>query len=168
MRRSAGRRPRRGWRIPCNPAYVREIATQGETYVGAVPNGIVDDIVVWSHLLSDRKLEVPHARAHLPEVDIAQSTVEEDFAREEAELEPQLLIVDRHVAAEVEQGVVEIGQGLLKVAEEEIGHALLEVGDGEILVQTDGALVTHHLRESELCSARVSRRTAFSCSPIVA
>jgi hypothetical protein len=65
-----------------------------------------------------------------------------------------LLIVDVVVAAEVEESVVEVGEGLLKVAHEEIGHALLEVCNGEVLVQPHSALVAVHL----FCISNSSRK----------
>ena len=68
------------------------------------------------------------------QVDVAQATVEEDFARVELEEEAKLGVVDHGIATEVEEGIVEVCKSLFEVAEEEIGNALLEVGDGEVLV----------------------------------
>lgn len=59
-------------------------------------------------------------------------------------------IINHGVAAEVEEGIVEIGESFLKVAEEEIGNALLKVGDGEILVETNSALVAFDLFGAQL------------------
>jgi hypothetical protein len=70
----------------------------------------------------------------LLQVDVAQATVEEDFAGVELEEETKLGVVDHGIAAEVEEGIVEVRKSLFEVAEEEIGNALLEVGDGEVLV----------------------------------
>lgn len=63
-------------------------------------------------------------------------------------LEPQaqLLIVDPFIASKIEQGVVEVCQCLFKVAEEEVGNALLEICYSEIRVKLNGSLVTLDLQ----------------------
>lgn len=98
------------------------------------------------NFLLRRVLEVLHARGHLPQVSVTQAAVEEDLAREEPELQAQLLVIDGGVATQVEQSVIEIGQRLLEITQQKVRHSLLEVGNGEILVQTDGTLVTLDLR----------------------
>jgi hypothetical protein len=65
-----------------------------------------------------------------------------------------LSVVDHAVATQVQQGIIEVGQGFLEVAEEEIGDTLLKVGDSEVLVKLDGALVAFDLlQESTVRSA---------------
>lgn len=56
-----------------------------------------------------------------------------------------MCIINHRVAAEVEKGIVEIGEGFLEVAQEEIGDTLLKIGDGQILVKTNGSLIALNL-----------------------
>lgn len=81
-------------------------------------------------------------------VNIAETAVEENLAGVQFELQAELLIVDVVVATEVQKSVVEIGQGFLEIAHQEIGYTLLEVGNGKILVQTHSALVAIDLGSS--------------------
>lgn len=97
--------------------------------------------MVLNHLLLDRVPQILHAGVHLLEVDVAEAAVEQDLARVQLEEQAQLRVVDQCVAAEVEERVVEVGQGLLEVAEQEVGDALLEIGNGEVLVELYGALI---------------------------
>ena len=101
--------------------------------------------MVLRDLLLGRKLEILQPQPNLLEVDIAQPPIKQHLTREQPELEPQLLVVNRRVAAQIEQGVVEVGQGLFEIAQQEVRHAFLEVGNGEVLVTTDGALVAFNL-----------------------
>ena len=116
-----------------------------KTYLCSLTNSIVDNIMVLRDLLLGRKLEILQPQPNLLEVDIAQPPVKQHLTREQPELEPQLLVVNRRVAAQIEQGVVEVGQGLFEIAQQEVRYAFLEVGNGEILVTADGALVAFHL-----------------------
>lgn len=54
-------------------------------------------------------------------------------------------IVDHGIAAEVKESIVEVGKSLFKVAEEEVRDTLLEIGNGEVLVQSNCPLVAFHL-----------------------
>ena len=101
--------------------------------------------MVLHHLLLDGILQILDASLHLLEVDVAEAPVEQDLARVELEQQTQLRIVDQSVATEVEEGVVEVGEGLFEVAEQEVGDSLLEVGYGEVLVELDCALVAFDL-----------------------
>lgn len=116
-----------------------------KTYLCSLTNSIVDNIMVLRDLLLGRKLEILQPQPNLLEVDIAQPPIKQHLTREQPELEPQLLVVNRRVAAQIEQGVVEVGQGLFEIAQQEVRHAFLEVGNGEVLVTTDGALVAFNL-----------------------
>ena len=98
------------------------------------PDCLVDDVVVLHHLFLHRELEILQTCILLLEVDVAEAAVEENFTRVELEQEAKLSVIDHGVSSEVEQRVVEICQCLLKVAEQEIRNALLEVCDGEVLV----------------------------------
>ena len=102
--------------------------------------------MVLHHLLLDGVLQILQTGVHLLEVDVAETAVEQDLARVQLEQQAQLRVVDQCVAAEVEEGVVEVGEGLFEVAEQEVGDTLLEVGDGEVLVELDCALVALDLR----------------------
>ena len=97
------------------------------------------------HLFPRGKLEILKTRSNLLEVDIAKPPIEEYLAGKQPELEAQLLVVNRGVAPQIEQGVIEVGQGLFEIAQQEVRYAFLEVGNGEILVTADGALVAFHL-----------------------
>lgn len=77
----------------------------------------------------------------LLQVDVAEAAIKENLAGIELEHETQLRIVNHIIPAQVEQSIVEVGQSFLKVADEKVGHALLEVGDGEILIEAHGALI---------------------------
>lgn len=101
--------------------------------------------MVWFCFFLCRIGQIVHARLRLLQVDIAQSSVEEDFARVELVLQAQLLVVDGRVASKIEQRIVEVGERFFKVADKEIGHSLLEVRYGEVLVEGDGSLVAVHL-----------------------
>ena len=108
--------------------------------------------MVLNHLLLDGILEILHAGFHLLKVDVAQTTVEENFARIELEQKAQLPIVDQGVAAKVEEGVVEVCQCFLEVGQKEVGDSLLEICNGEILVELNGALIAFDLCFSECVS----------------
>jgi hypothetical protein len=110
-------------------------------YLCFFTNGLVNDVVIWDDLFLCGEGKILQTGIALLQVDVAQTAVEEDLARVELELEAELLVVDVVVAAQVEQRVVEVCEGLLEVAHEEVGDALLEVGDGEVLVQPHSALV---------------------------
>ena len=110
-------------------------------YLCLLPDGLVNHVVIWDDLLLGGEGQILHSSVLLLEVDVAQTTVEEDLARVQLELQAQLLIVDVVVATEIKKRVVEVGKGLFEIAHEEVGHALLEVGDSEILVQPHSALV---------------------------
>lgn len=47
-------------------------------------------------------LEILHARAHLLDVDIAKASIEQDLAREQAELETELLVVDGRIPPQIQ------------------------------------------------------------------
>lgn len=114
-------------------------------YRCAFSNCIVNHIMVWRHFLLRGEFQILKTRACLVQIDIAESPVEEDFAREQPELEPQLVVVDGCVAAQIQQSVVEISQRLFEIPQQEVRHAFLEVRNGEILITADGALVAFDL-----------------------
>lgn len=117
-----------------------------ESHLGLVPDSLINDIVILNHLLLDGILQVLHASFHLLKVDVAQTTIEENLARIELEKKTQLSIVDQGVATKVEEGVVEVCQCFLKVGQKKVGDSLLEICNGEILIELDGALVALDLR----------------------
>jgi hypothetical protein len=98
-------------------------------YHRLLPNSIVDNLMVRRHLLLHRIIEILHACCILLQVHIAQSAIEKDFARVQPKFKAQLFIVNVGISSQVEQGVVEIGQSFLKVANEEVRYSLLEVCD---------------------------------------
>lgn len=55
------------------------------TYIGFLTNSIIDHIVIFNNLLLDCKCQVLHTSLLLLEVDVAETTVEEYFARVELE-----------------------------------------------------------------------------------
>lgn len=101
--------------------------------------------MVLHHLLLDGVLQILHTSFHLLQVDVAETTVEQDLARVELEDQPELPIVDQRVAAEVKKCVVEVRQGLLEITQQKVGNTLLKVSDGEVLVEFDSALVAFDL-----------------------
>ena len=111
------------------------------TYVCFLPNGLVDDIVVGNHLLLGGKGQILETSLSLLQVDVAETTVEQHLTGVQLKLQAQLLVVDVVVSAQVQQCVVEVGEGLFKVAHEEVGDTLLEVCNCEVLVQPHSALV---------------------------
>lgn len=54
-------------------------------------------------------------------------------------------VVDHGIAAEVEKSIIEVGEGFLEVTEQEIRDALLEIRNGKVLIEANGALVAFHL-----------------------
>jgi hypothetical protein len=110
-------------------------------YLCFLTYGLIDDVVVWHNLLLGRKRQVLQTSISLLQVDVAKTAVEQHLARVELKLEAKLFVVDVVVASQVEKGVVEISQRFLKVAHQEIGNTLLEICDGEVLIQTHSALV---------------------------
>ena len=119
-------------------------------------DGLVNHVVVLDHLLLGRICQILQAGLFLLQVDVAEAAVEQHLARVQLEHEPELLVVDGRVPAQVEEGVVEVGEGLFEVAEQEVGHALLEVCDGEVLVEADGALVAGDLERGSASRSRGS------------
>lgn len=104
------------------------------THLCFLSNCLVNDVVILHDLLLDGVRQVLHTGVLLLQVDVAQAAVEENFARVQLEEEAELGVIDHCVSAQVEEGVVEIGESLFEVAEEEVGNALLEIGDGKILI----------------------------------
>lgn len=130
-------------------------------------DGLVNHIVVLNHLLLGRICQILQASFFLLQIDVAEAAVEEHLTRVQLEHEPELLVVDGRVSAEVEEGVVEVGEGLFEVAEQEVGHALLEVCDGEVLVETDGALVAGDLAQQLASRSRGPGRSAATYGLVV-
>ena len=120
---------------------VRLEGADEDGYLCFFADGLVNDVVIGHDLFLCGKGQILQTGVSLLQVDVAQTAVEEDLTRVELELEAELLVVDVVVAAQVEQRVVKVCEGLLEVAHEEVGDALLEVGDGEVLVQPHSALV---------------------------
>jgi len=86
----------------------------------------------------------------LLEIDIAKPSIKHNLAGEQFELQSELLVVDVVVPSEIVKCFVEIGQCLFKITHQEIGDALLEVCDCQVVVELDGAEVAIDL-------ARVSK-----------
>jgi hypothetical protein len=124
-------------------------AQEHNPYLCCFINGLVDYVVIGHHLLLGGKGQILHTGILLLEVDVAEATVEQDFARIQLEFQAKLLVVDIIVTAQVEQRVIKVGERLFKVSHEEVGNTLLEVGDGEILVQPHSALVAIDLCRHE-------------------
>ncbi len=70
-----------------------------------------------------------------------------------------MCIINHGIASEVEKGIVEVCEGFLKVAEEEIGDALLEISNGEILIETNSSLVTFNLNKRRISISTVESAT---------
>ena len=104
-------------------------------------NSLVNHVVVGNDLFLRSVDEILQTSVLLLEVNVAQTAVEKHFTRVQLELEAELLVIDVVVTAEVEQGVVKVGQCLLKVTHQKVGDALLEISYGEVLVQPHCALV---------------------------
>ena len=85
--------------------------------------------MILNHFLLGRVRQILHTGFGLLKVDVAETTVEEDFARIQLEEKTELRIVDDLVASKVEECIVEIGQCLFEVAEQKVGDTLLEVCD---------------------------------------
>ena len=115
------------------------------TYLCTFSDCIINHIVVWRYFLLRRKFQILKTRACLVQINIAESPVKEHFAREQPELEPQLVVVDRCVATQIQQSVIEVRQRLFEISQQEVRHAFLEVRNGEILITADGTLVAFHL-----------------------
>lgn len=123
--------------------------------------------MIRNHLLLRRIRQILHTSLLLLQIDVAQPAIEQHLARIQLELQPQLLIVDTVVPAEIEQCVVEVGKSFLEVAHEEVGYALLEVCDGEVPVQLHSALIELNLRNvSANPSAPVSGIRMSECIPL--
>lgn len=105
-----------------------------KTYLGLLADGLVNDIVVLDDLLLHGVREILHTSILLLQVDVAQTAVEQDFTGVELEQKAELGVVDHGVASQVEKCVVEVGESLFKVAEEEIRDTLLEIRNGEVLI----------------------------------
>jgi len=65
-------------------------------------NGIINHVMIWSHLFLLCEAEILHTSFLLLQVHVTETTIEEDFAGVEFELQAQLLIIDVGVASEVE------------------------------------------------------------------
>ena len=105
--------------------------------------------MVRHHFLLRSEGQILESSISLLQVDVAKTAVEEHLTGVQLELQAELLVVDVVVAAQVQQRVVEVGKRFLEIAHEEVGHTLLEVCDGEILVQTHSALVAVDLDRCE-------------------
>ena len=90
--------------------------------------------MVWLCFFLSSVGQVIHARLDFLQVDIAQPAVEKDFARVELVFEAELLVVDRRIASQVQQCIVEVGEGLFEVTDEKVRYSLLEVRYGKVFV----------------------------------
>lgn len=106
--------------------------------------------MVRSNLLFDSILEVLHSGAHLLQVDVAKATVEQDFARIQSEFQAQLLIINVRVATQVQERIIEVGEGFLEIANQKVRNSLLEIRDSKVLVQSHGTLVAFDLTTSAI------------------
>lgn len=98
--------------------------------IPALPNRIIDHIMLVRCLLPPRVLHVRKAAIDIAQIDLRHAFVEEHLSGEELELEAQLLIVDRLVAAQVDESFFEVVQREVVSPEEEVGDAALEVAGG--------------------------------------
>lgn len=121
-------------------------------------NSLINDFMVRCDLLIDSILKVLHAGFILFKVDIAETAIEEDFARVQPELQTQLFIVNIGIPAQIKQCVVEIGQGFFEVAEQEVGDALLEICHRQVLVQLNTALIAFHLKRNNISTGNCKSR----------
>ena len=123
------------------------------TYLGLFLDRLVNDIVVRCDLFLYRIIEILQAWTFLLQIDIAKTTIEQDFARVQAELESKLLIVYVGVSSQVEQCVVEVGQRFFEVTNEKVRDTFLEVCDSKILIEFDCFLIAFNLSTCQ-CTAR--------------
>lgn len=72
------------------------------TYLGFLPDGLVNDIVVLNDLFLDGELKVLETGILLLQINIAQTSIEKDLAGVELEKETELRVVDHRVASQVE------------------------------------------------------------------
>ena len=113
---------------------------EGEgAYLGAIFDGLVDDVMVIHDLFLCRVNHILETRVGGLEVDVTKATVKQRFAGIQLVFQAELLVVDILITAKVEKGIVKVRESLFKVAREEVRDAGLEVGDGEVLVELDGA-----------------------------
>ena len=56
--------------------------------------GIVDDCMVWRDLFLGRILQILQSGSHLAQIDVTETPIEQDLAREEPEFQAQLVIVN--------------------------------------------------------------------------
>ena len=96
-----------------------------------VLDGVVDDAVLFRRLLAPGVFHVRQAVLHVAHVDLGQAAVEEDFGGEELEFEPELLIVDELVSAQVEESGGKVVVRGIVALEEEVGDTALEVSVGK-------------------------------------
>ena len=79
-------------------------------------------------------LQVLQASFFLLQIDVAETPIEQRLTRIKFEFQAQLVVVDVVVSSEVQERVVEVCQGLLKVSHQEVRDALLKVCHSEVLV----------------------------------
>lgn len=89
-------------------------------YLCLLTNRLIDNVVVLYNLLLDSVRQILHTSIFLLQVDVAETSVEEHLARIEFEEQAQLCVVDHGVSSQVEKSVIEVGQCLFEVAEQEI------------------------------------------------
>ena len=117
-------------------------------YLCLFSDGFVDYLMIGSNLFFHGVIQICHAGFCLLQIDVAQSSIEQDFTGEELEFKPQLIIVDEGIASQVEESVVEVCQCFLEVTNKEIGDTLLEICYSKKIILSYGSLITfdlHHV-----------------------
>ncbi len=71
-------------------------------YLSPLLYGFIYDIMVVCHFLSCCVSQISHSNLFLLQVDVAQASIEEDFAGVQLEFETQLFVVDISVPSQVE------------------------------------------------------------------
>ena len=112
-----------------------------ETYLCLFSNCLVNDIVIWYHLLFCSKRKILHTRLELLEIDVTQPSIEQDLAGEQFEFQSKLFVIDIVVPSKIKKCFVKICQCLFKVTHQKVGNALLEISDGQVLVEVDSTEV---------------------------
>ena len=104
----------------------------------------------WFLLFFGRNAQVLHSRLFLLYVYRAQSPVEQHLTRVQSKIQAQLLILDISVSSQEPKRVVEIRHRLLKIANQEIRNALLEVCNCKVMVPLDGSLIELDLNQRQI------------------
>lgn len=91
-----------------------------ETNLSFLSNSFVNDVVVFHDLFLDGICQILHTSLFLLQIYVAQSSIEEYFARVELEEETKLGIVNHAVTSQIQQRIVKVGQSLFEIAQQKI------------------------------------------------